>query len=176
MTFSVPKGFQILPAGGALTQVLARLHRLSFDQAWEETALAGLLALPGAFGLIACGGKAFETPAGFVLVRVAGDEGEILTLGVDPAWRRSGVATALMQHAMHQVGGAGAVTLFLEVAVSNLAARDLYARLGFAKVGERIDYYAHPQGERETALILRANIVSLTTDRYDGGKAPEKGW
>ncbi len=164
---SPQRGLRILPAEAALAPVLAPLHARCFDRPWDETAIARLLALPGAFGLLACGGADFQTPAGFVLGRVAGGEGEILTLCVDPAWRRAGVARALVRGAMKHAGRANAATLFLEVALSNLAAQALYGHLGFETVGRRPDYYRESDGRRDTALILRADIVPAPPDRYD---------
>ncbi len=34
----------------------------------------------------------------------------------------------------------------------------LYARHGFAKIGERTGYYPRPDGSRATALTMRANL------------------
>ncbi len=45
----------------------------------------------------------------------------------------------------------GAVALFLEAALRNVAARGLYDAMGFAFIGQRRRYYA----EGEDALVLR---------------------
>jgi ribosomal-protein-alanine N-acetyltransferase len=83
-----------------------------------------------------------STAYGFYVVRVCADEGEILTIAVDPATRNAGHGRALMEDAQFTLMGLGARTVFLEVADNNLPARALYARCGFAPVGLRRGYYA----------------------------------
>ena len=74
-------------------------------------------------------------------------EREILNLAVDPAWRRQGIARALLEH---EIGRGG--TLFLEARKSNLAAQLLYKSCGFVEIGRRDDYYQSPN---ETAIVMR---------------------
>ncbi len=125
---------------------LAALHALAFPpgQAWGAEAIALMLEMPGTIGL-------WQPAEGFVLVRVAADEAEILTLAVIPAARRRGLGAALMRAAMADARAAGAAAMFLEVAESNAAARALYGGLGFAPVGRRPRYYENG----EDALVLR---------------------
>ena len=48
--------------------------------------------------------------------------------------------------------------MFLEVAISNTAARALYTGLGFTEAGRRKGYYARFGTAPEDALILRSNL------------------
>ena len=48
----------------------------------------------------------------------------------------------------------GVVRMFLEVALDNIPARQLYARAGYSLVGRRKGYYRRPDGSRMDALIL----------------------
>lgn len=125
---------------------LAALHASAFDDPWDGSAIAALLATPGTF---AC-----THADGFVLVRAVADEAEILTLAVKPAARGHGLGRALMQAAMAKALAMGAASLFLEVGIDNVAALALYAGLGFAKVGDRKGYY---QGR--DALVLRLPLA-----------------
>ena len=125
---------------------LARLHALCFRQAWTEEALRSLLKSPGS--------AAFAAQGGFVLVRIAGDEAEILTLAVAPDTRRRGIASALLGAAAAHAGEAGARTMFLEVSESNDAAMALYARAGFRGAGRRKSYYS----PSDDALVLRGEL------------------
>jgi ribosomal-protein-alanine N-acetyltransferase len=127
--------------------VLARLHALSFPEAWGEAALAGLIGAPGAAGLIA------EPNLGFVLIRTVADEAEVLTICVANAERQSGIGAALLQAAAARAAEAGAKTMFLEVVTDNEAAKALYDRCGFYAVGTRKAYY---QGK--DALVMRASL------------------
>jgi ribosomal protein S18 acetylase RimI-like enzyme len=68
--------------------------------------------------------------------------GHIVTLDVNPAERRRGLGTLLMQTAEEQMKEEGAGAMSLEVAESNSVAREFYRRLGFATVGRISKYYA----------------------------------
>ena len=125
--------------------VLAALHATAFAAAWSEGAIRDLFATPGVF--------AFVTAEGFILVRAAGGEAEILTLAVVPAHRRQGLARALVQLAAVHAAILGATSLFLEVGARNDAAQALYRGLGFQAVGRRKAYYVD-----EDADILRLPI------------------
>lgn len=138
---------------------LAALHALCFDEAWDEAAIAGLLAMPGAFGYMAGPGDA---PDGFVLARLGGGEAEILTICVAPAARRSGLGRHLLQTAAASAVAAGAEVLFLEVAEDNPAAIRLYERFGFVLVGIRPAYYARGTS-RVAARTLRYDLPPPVT-------------
>jgi ribosomal-protein-alanine N-acetyltransferase len=134
------------------TPALAALHAQCFLEVWNAAAIAELMAAAGVFALID------EDQSGFILVRVAGGESEVLTLCVTPATRRRGVATALVTAAAERAAEANAAVMFLEVNASNNPAIALYKRLGFGEVGLRKGYYAVAHGMREDALVLRASI------------------
>jgi ribosomal-protein-alanine N-acetyltransferase len=128
---------------------LARLHATSFADAWSADWIAKLLAQPGTFALLAR-----EETGGFVLVRTAGGEAEILTLAVAPAARRRGIGSSLISAACRKAEEMGAEAVFLEVSRANEPAKMLYARLGFREVGQRRGYYQTPGASKEDALIF----------------------
>jgi ribosomal-protein-alanine N-acetyltransferase len=106
-----------------------------------------------AFGLL-------HSAGGMILARVAADEAEILTLAVAPEQRRGGVGSALLSAAMDRAAERGAVRMFLEVAVTNDAARALYSAHGFTEAGLRRQYYT----DGTDALILRSTLSSRGAD------------
>ncbi|RZJ05561.1 MAG: GNAT family N-acetyltransferase [Brevundimonas sp.] len=129
---------------------LAALHAQAFDAPWDAAAFADLLSQAGV--------QAIVKDEGFILIRVAADEGEILALAVSPPARCSGLGRGLVAQAAAQAGAAGATRLFLEVADDNVAARALYLASGFEQVGRRPRYYARPDGSRRDALLLSLNL------------------
>ena len=135
--------------------VLAALHEQCFEDAWSADSIAGLLATPGAFALVAF---TAADPAAFVLCRVAGDECEVLALGVVPASRRAGLATSLLDAALADAFGRGARRVFLEVAEDNRAARSLYSGHGFVDVGRRPGYYPGSTGSGTDAMVLSRDL------------------
>lgn len=146
----------IAPAGPDKAALLAALHEAAFPaDPWSDSAMARLIAMPGAFALIA---TADDEPVGFVLARVAADEAEIVTLGVVPARARQGIGRHLLAAAAAEAGRRGAIRLFLEVAETNDAARRLYAADGFHEAGRRRRYY--PDGTDAVVLARPLNRPS----------------
>jgi ribosomal-protein-alanine N-acetyltransferase len=135
--------------------VMAEIHRAAFPpmESWSRDVMALQLELPSGFGFV-------HSLGGMILARVASDESEILTLAVAPSQRRLGIGSALLKAAMERARGMGAVAMFLEVAVSNHAARALYSAHGFAEAGLRRQYYS----DGTDALILRSTLGATVTD------------
>jgi ribosomal-protein-alanine N-acetyltransferase len=79
------------------------------------------------------------------------DELHINNLAVAPAFRRNGIATALLIRVLEEGTKLGAHRATLEVRRSNEAARLLYERFGFTVAGVRRGYYTNPV---EDALVL----------------------
>jgi ribosomal-protein-alanine N-acetyltransferase len=88
---------------------------------------------------------------GFCSVWRVADEIHVNNLAVKPEFRRMGVATALLTHALGEGVRLGARRATLEVRRSNDAARLLYERFGFVVAGIRRGYYTKPI---EDALVL----------------------
>lgn len=143
---------QLRTAVEADTAILARLHRLAFpEDPWESRALSRLVALPTMHARLAFSDR---KPIGFLLALVVGGEAEVLTLCVDPAARRRGIARALLADLYTAARAARASRVVLEVAADNETARLLYAAEGFAAVGRRPFYYRRPAAAAADALIL----------------------
>ena len=79
------------------------------------------------------------------------DELHVNNLAVAHAYRRRGIATALLTFVLNEGARLGAHRATLEVRRSNDAARQLYERLGFVAAGVRRAYYTNPA---EDALVL----------------------
>jgi len=128
-----------LPADAA---TLAAIHASAFARAWDTAAMAQFLGVPGCLALIAATRE--DAPAqGFLIARAAADEAELLTLCVLPAYRRHGLARALLATLVQELRRAGGKHLFLEVEEGNEAALGLYRSLGAEPVGRRPGYYEH---------------------------------
>ncbi len=137
----------IREAGKDDFDLLASIHAQCFADAWSRDAIAALLDAPGTFTLLADG-------TGMIMLRIAADEAEILTIGITPGARQSGLGTALVSAGAERAAESGAKTIFLEVDARNMAAKALYEKLGFRRVGERKAYY-RPEGD---ALVLNASL------------------
>ena len=122
--------------------VMAAIHAACFARNWSANEMAQFVDAPGCLSLLAS--PASGQPAlGFLIVRSAGDEAEILTLAVDPSNRRQGLARALLAAVIACLRQAGVQRLLLEVDATNGPARGLYQSLGAVAVGRRPRYYEH---------------------------------
>ena len=152
-------------AGIADVAVLSALHEGCFEDSWSSQSMVEVITSPGVSSWLAAIGAPRSIaptgllPVGFAIVRVAADEAELLSIGVIEAFRRKGVASRLITHAIEHVSARGARNLFLEVAEDNAAAQALYREHGFTRVGRRPDYYRAKDGTATAALTLRRHIV-----------------
>jgi ribosomal-protein-alanine N-acetyltransferase len=152
-------GFVLCPVGAFDLDRVSRLHRAAFEpmgeRGWTRGDIAGLLASPGAAGLLL---TEAGTDIGMAIYRIVGGEAELLTIAVDTAQRRRGAARRLLGAIVDAVRAEGAGTLFLEVGEDNPGALALYGSMGFERIGRRDAYYARPDGATADALVMRLTL------------------
>lgn len=76
---------------------------------------------------------------GFILYQRLNDITEVSILATHPAHQRLGVMLALLERLTKETQRVG--PLWLEVHQDNIAARNMYEKLGFKRQGERPKYY-----------------------------------
>ena len=79
------------------------------------------------------------------------EEAHLGNLAVDPAYRRKGIAQALLMDLLNMARKNGVRRVTLEVRESNEIARNFYARNGFVDIAMRKDYYRNPV---EDAIVM----------------------
>jgi [ribosomal protein S18]-alanine N-acetyltransferase len=146
----------------ATIQMLGKLHEIekqSFkEEAFSKLQLATLLEDPGGVSLVArVGGEI----AGFVMGRIEltrfGVEGHVMTIDVAPDFRRQGVAMKLMLEVESRFKRGGASESRLEVREGNVAACELYRKLGYMEVAFLRGYYGGANGLYLCKLIGKVN-------------------
>ncbi len=139
---------------------LATIHRDGFRRTWSAHDFQTLMHDPSVFVLAVRLMSPLGTRrlAGFVTVRFAADEAEILTIAVSPRYRRHGYGRLLMDDVISRLYRERIATLFLEVDRTNTAAVRLYQRLGCTVAGERRNYYSAPAAGDGTALVMRLKV------------------
>lgn len=88
--------------------------------------------------------------AGYAVAWFVGDDGELLTIGVDVEARGRGLGRALLERVQASTAARDVRSLTLEVRPSNDAAVALYERCGFSVLDVRRAYYA----DGEDALVM----------------------
>ena len=100
-------------------------------------------------------GENADSIVGYIVARLTVGELHINNAAVREAYRRCGVATALLGRIVEEGERAGAHAAFLEVRAENSAAQALYESCGFVVVGRRPNYYSAPV---EDALIMTLQL------------------
>ena len=136
--------------------MVAKLHAHGFYRGWPREDFAAYISGEGTPLYVACDAK--RKIAGFAMLRHLGEEAELITIAVDPKWRKRGVGVALLRALIDDLLMSPAKKLFLEVAADNVAALKLYGKFGFQKVSERKGYYPRPDGTPATAIVMARDL------------------
>ena len=141
---------------------LNTLEKVCFgEDAWPYLELLGLLTFPGVVRLKA---TVRREMIGFISgdARRAEKTGWILTLGVLPAWRRRGVALALLAECERRMG---MPQVKLTVRRGNLPAIRLYEKLGYQQVDIWSKYYR----SGEDGLVLAKHLPAANGAGHGSG-------
>jgi [ribosomal protein S18]-alanine N-acetyltransferase len=138
-----------------LPQVIA-IERRSFPTAWSLGMFVLELSKPSGVCLAAVRD---EHLVGYLICARYSDVWHLMNIAVDPAARRQGVATALLEQMVQRAGQDASYTL--EVRPSNATAIALYERFGFRSAGTRRRYY-HDTGE-DAVIMWRTSETASTS-------------
>jgi [ribosomal protein S18]-alanine N-acetyltransferase len=137
---------------------LFALDRVCFREgiAYSRSELLFFLTHPQSFSFVA--EHENGRIAGFAIakrgLRSGRSTGHIITIDVDPAFRREGVGRLLMTAMEEKLREAGAESIQLEVAVDNAAAEQFYLGHGYRPAGRIRGFY---MGTLD-ALVMRKSI------------------
>jgi ribosomal-protein-alanine N-acetyltransferase len=129
---------------------MAKLHELGFDHPWPEVDMTAQVDRDIVLGL-------GQPLSGFLIIRAADDQAELLTITIDLNLRQRGFARMLLAGGEAAAIDRGVDIMFLEVAEDNIAAIALYRALGYEPFGRRPAYYRRPHG-RVAALTFRKQL------------------
>lgn len=129
-----------------LPQVIA-VERRAFPTPWSFAMFVLELSKPSGICLAAVQG---DRLVGYAICSRYDRVWHLMNIAVDHAFRRQGIATALLHRLFEQADAQG-VQYTLEVRPSNHPAIAMYERFGFRSAGRRRGYY---HDNREDALIM----------------------
>ena len=139
-----------------LEPILA-IEQRSFRRPWGRLSFEGELACQnsGNYVVKSDPNGTGEQVVAYAFFRRASDELHLLKIAVSPAWRENGIATRLLERCFANSAKQGATSVHLEVRPSNIAAIELYLKLGFETIGRRHKYYTDTQ---EDAVLMIKNL------------------
>ncbi|WP_428491363.1 N-acetyltransferase family protein [Rhodopila sp.] len=159
---------QDLPLLRPLRLEALRRHPSAFGVAFEEEQAddpGRLIGEPPSVTLGGFGGGVLVGSASMVVSQRVKQrhKGHVVAFYVAPAWRRAGLARALLDALVEQARAQGLVLLTLSVTLGNAAARGLYSGAGFSAYG------VEPMSLRVGDEFVDAELMALRLDRAAGG-------
>lgn len=141
-----------------LAQVVA-IDKASFSLPWPERSFRFEIADNSASRAWVAeeDGKVVGAIVAWLLV----DEAHIATIATHLDFRRQGIASKLLSHALRMMMNEGALTSVLEVRESNRAAQEMYRKFGFEETGRRPRYY---KDNSEDAILMTLRDLRVNTE------------
>ena len=139
---------------------IEEIERSSYPTPWSRSMFASELAKPSSL----CLGAFTEDDAlvGYAFVSRYVDAWHVMNVAVAHAFRRRGIAVALLERLFDVTATDPRRGYTLEVRVSNTGAIALYERLGFEARGIRRGYYTD---NREDAVIMWREATPVAENR-----------
>ena len=122
--------------------------------AWSREHLEDELQQPAGFQFVVRN-AALDMIQAVLYGRIMADEAEILKLSVAESVRKKGVGSQILDFVLNYCRTKGVKNCFLELRASNTAARNLYEKRGFLRVGSRKNYYDEPV---EDAILMQREL------------------
>ncbi len=134
-----------------LNQIVA-IEKASMCNPWSMEAYMEAVKSDHAFIMVA---EELGIIAGFAVFYLTPPESELPDIVVSVEHRGQGLAKELLKQSFEALKERQVDTVFLEVRVSNEAARGLYNHIGFEEIGRRKYFYSNPV---EDAICMRKDI------------------
>ena len=158
----------IVPLSTAHLAAIETLEAQLFEQSASAEMLASFHRNPASVGYVlisrdqtpdAGSGAGSDAVSGdiaaYALALNSGLSADLVTIGTAQSCQRCGFGRAVLDHLVAALRDMGAHELMLEVAVDNVAARNLYAAAGFATVAVRPGYYRRAGGPVDAVAMRR---------------------
>ncbi len=131
---------------------IVAIENSSMSAPWSLDSYSEAIDSEHAFILVA---TVDDDIAGFAVFYLTPPESELPDIVVNDKYRRMGVGRALLHYAFSELKDRSVDKVFLEVRVSNYAARALYDSIGFQQIGIRKYFYSAPI---EDAICMSLDI------------------
>jgi len=135
------------------SRIICQNERLAYDIPWSENLLKDCLA-----GNYVCFLMMLENKiVGHMIFQQVLDEIHLHNVCVIPSLQNKGLGHVWLDYLEAYAKSHRASDIILEVRVSNLVAKNLYAKRGYREIGLRKSYYQNHNG-REDGLVMKARL------------------
>jgi ribosomal-protein-alanine N-acetyltransferase len=138
---------------------VVELDQISFSLPWPERSFR--FEVSGNSASRCWVAEADGHVVGMIVAWLFVDEVHIATIATYPDFRRQGIAQKLLAHTLRYTMDEGAVTSFLEVRESNLAAQEMYHKFGYENSGRRKRYYKDNDEDAILMTLEKINVEKL---------------
>jgi ribosomal-protein-alanine N-acetyltransferase len=144
------------------------------NDAWSRRNMLAEVTSSNCYYLVAFRPETPDVLGGYagLLAPRGGRQGDVQTIAVAPEYRRQGLGRLLMLALLTEARQRGVTELFLEVRADNPHAENLYASLGFARLGVRPGYY---QPDNVDAVVMRLQVPEARTEWASANPSEAEG-
>lgn len=138
------------------SKAMHEIEKRVYSEPWSQSLLEDSLRAAMTYGL---GLFIDEQLIAYAIYQVILEEGHLLNLATDDKFQRQGMGSMILSEVIEDCRSRRALTLILEVRVSNQAAQDLYKKKSFKPLMLRENYYS----DGESALMMILNLEEAKT-------------
>jgi [ribosomal protein S18]-alanine N-acetyltransferase len=149
-----PLTVHVQPMRRRHVRAVLRIEQQVYPRPWSASLFHSELALRSTRAYFVA--RIGRDVVGYAGLMMTLDDGHVTTIAVDPKWHRHKIGSRLLVVLAREAIARGAVSLTLEVRMSNEGAQEMYRQFGFCPVGVRKNYY---QEVNEDALVMWAHEV-----------------
>lgn len=144
--------YVVAPMEHSHLRAVMALERAVFTDDWPIEAFKEHLEEPSAGGLVVLTN---DLLIGYACYQMEKEHLHLTNLAVAPEYRRKSVAKGVLDHILGLARQQACELIYLEVRLSNEAARNFYRNAGFVEIDIVADYYESPA---EDAVVMLARV------------------
>jgi len=132
------------------------LERISHAYPWTIGVIKDCLTKYNCFAIFHLQSKQI---IGYSVLQLILNEAHLLNLTIAPNYQKQGLGSDLLQFTLTKARKQQATSCFLEVAVNNNCAINLYNKHGFNQIGMRKNYYTNHKGDYSNAYVMALELI-----------------
>ena len=155
------KYFTIKPITSGDFEILEKIDKSIFPLKSQQTTFSKTQTSQNKICYVAHSLSKTETkrsihPVGYITILFTNIESEILSFAVAENYRGYGIGKGLIALTLKKLIASDCQSVFLEVRNSNKAAKGIYSKFGFSKIGVRPHYYSD---NHEDAILMSLHHI-----------------